>query len=105
MSNAMTAAAPMFLDTGLEVVSPEGLPRRVFLADASAVAWDGAKAETNGAIYSDRHEVYSYVELRITGRREMRHAGGVWGIKGRMRFTSSDDTGAWLDVIVRRRAV
>lgn len=99
------ATRGMFAPTGLALnwVGPRGRKVGVVhLCSPEPIAWDGAAPETNAALYLDHRDVFVYVELRITGRSEMRHTGGIWGTKARVRFTGPDDTGEWLDAIVQR---
>lgn len=65
-----------------------------------AIAHDGAAAETTNVVYIDHRDIFCYVELRITGRSERTHTGGVFGVNGRMRFTGADDSGEWIDVVI-----
>lgn len=69
-------------------------------ASTEAVRWDGAASETTGAVHIEAHDVYAYVELRVTGRAPRTLDGGIFGTKARARFTGQDDSGEWLDAIV-----
>ena len=70
-------------------------------ASDEAKRWDGAAKETTGALYLERHDVYAYVEIKVTGREPRRHTYGVYGIKARVRFTGPQDRGDWFDAVVR----
>lgn len=93
----------MFPATNKRIVWRNGTTR--YYADVCGVTdaakqWDGAAVETNGALYLERHDVYAYVELNVTGHRGRRHTGGLWGMKARVRFTGPEDTGEWFDAVV-----
>ena len=67
---------------------------------ADTIAWDGATNATTNALYHDYHDRYSYVEIRVTGRDERTHTGGVYGMKVRVRWTGADDSGEWHDAVM-----
>jgi hypothetical protein len=93
----------LFAATGLEVTWAGAKGRKVakvFLADARAVAWDGAAPETNGAVFLPGAETYAYVELKITGRAARDHGPFGHGTKARIRFTGVEDTGEWIEAVV-----
>jgi hypothetical protein len=68
-------------------------------ASAEEITWNGAAAETTNTATVSNGRV-CYVEIRATGRGERVHTGGVFGLKGMMRFTGSDDSGEWIDVVI-----
>ena len=72
-------------------------------ATAEAIAWDGAASTTTGAVFVEQRGIFCYVEIRETGRSERMHTGGVFGLKGMMRFTGADDSGKWIDVVLSTR--
>lgn len=97
----LSAMHEVFKADGRRVVVEIG--RRFYdvcAATEEAIAWDGAAKETTNVLYHSGRDMYLYVELRETGRRERTQIGGVFGMKGRMRFTGADDSGEWLDVVI-----
>ena len=72
----------------------------IFTASPETIAWDGASVETTNALYHDYHDRFSYVEIRETGRSERTHAGGIYGLKVRVRWTGADDSGEWFDAVM-----
>lgn len=100
MSNEGNAAH--FAPTGILLDMDKGrdLFRTVHIPSEQAKTWDGAGASTNCTVYTQRHEVHCYAELKITGRGPRRHTGGIWGWAARVRFTSTDeDTTEWFSVV------
>ena len=67
---------------------------------ADPLAWDGASVETTNALYHDHHDRFSYVEIRETGRGARTHAGGIYGLKVRVRWTGAEDSGEWFDAVM-----
>jgi len=98
-----TAVTP----TGSEILfaRPKGaldFPRALYTPSQEAIAWDGAEPTTNIAIASNKFEgCYCYAQIKVTGRKLCTHRGGVVGLKCRVQFTGVDDTGEWVDAVLR----
>jgi len=91
----------LFAPTGLALVmNKKRFP--IYLSTDAAKAWDGAAEGTNAGLYSDRHDVFMWAEVKLTGRSERTHTGGVWGTKAKVRFTGPDDAGEWHDAVVHK---
>lgn len=96
----LTAMHEIFKADGRRVVVDGRRAYDLCAVIEDAIAWDGAAKETTNTLYHSGRDMYSYVELRETGHRERIHAGGAFGMKGRMRFTGADDSGEWIDVVI-----
>jgi len=89
-------------ETGLILTTKDQpFPRQLFVPSREVLEWDGADVDTTThAIYSDQHDVFSPVEIKVTGRK-LRLFNGAWGIKCRVRLTigESYDRG-WFDAVM-----
>jgi hypothetical protein len=93
----------VFKPTGARLVWRRGAGYNVAAictVGADTIAWDGASVETTNALYHDHHDRFSYVEIRETGRSERTHAGGIYGLKVRVRWTGAEDSGEWFDAVM-----
>lgn len=68
------------------------LAHQVCTASADAIGWDGADEATNCTLLSPAHGVHCYANVKITGRRVRKHAGGIWGVSCQVQFTGPDST-------------
>lgn len=88
-----------FAKTGWNLSLDTVTAREIALPSADAVAWDCPAASTN-AVISSVFGVWCYCEIKLTGRKERKHTGGITGYKARIRFTDADDTGDWHDAVM-----
>lgn len=106
-TNAFFPGNANFAATDMIVTMPMGKSGtlqacRAYVPAADILSWDVPETTTTHSLYLDTRG-HLYVEIKITGRGDRRHANGCWGTKALVRFTGPDSTGEWRDAVVLRR--
>lgn len=95
-------AAHYMTKTNLVLSTCKGMVyRKLYIPAKELLEWDGADVETTThAAYSDHHNVFTPLEIKITGRK-LRYTNGTWGIKCKARSTSGESYDReWFDGVL-----
>ena len=93
--------------SGLTLTTPDyHFPRAIFICiNSEMVNWDLPHEDTTHLLYSDLHEVFSYIELKITGRSYRDNGRHGYSIKAKFRICNpgvAPEDRNWVDCYLQK---